>query len=128
MIGGPLNEFEKTVRNANETKCRQHNVPRGSQSVDWSALVIDLWRHLDGSCPSRAIATELGRPRHVRISPLLATELRTSLVVRFVPFPEFGAVLNDFRFGKWKWQENNDRMYRNSTRMAVSRSRPLAAC
>ena len=60
--------------------------------------------------------------------PPLATELRTSLVVRFVPFPEFGAVLNDFRFGKWKWQENNDRMYRNSTRMAVSRSRPLAAC
>jgi hypothetical protein len=35
--------------------------------VDWSALVIDLWRHMDGSCPSRAIATKLGCPRHVRI-------------------------------------------------------------
>ena len=52
MIGIPLNEFEKTVRNANETKCRQHDMPRGfSDVVDWSALLIDLWRHLDGSCP-----------------------------------------------------------------------------
>jgi hypothetical protein len=43
MIGGPLNEFEKTVRNANETKCRQHDMPRGfSGIVDWSALLIDL--------------------------------------------------------------------------------------
>ena len=52
MIGSRLNEFEKTVRNANETKCRQHDMPRGfSDVVDWSALLIDLWRHLDGSCP-----------------------------------------------------------------------------
>jgi hypothetical protein len=28
-------------------------MPRGfSDVVDWSALLIDLWRHLDGSCPS----------------------------------------------------------------------------
>jgi len=28
-------------------------MPRGfSDGVDWSALLIDLWRHLDGSCPS----------------------------------------------------------------------------
>jgi len=39
-------------------------MPRGfSDVVDWSALLIDLWRHLDGSCPSwvnryRSLAVE----------------------------------------------------------------------
>ena len=23
-----------------------------SDVIDWSAILIDLWRHLDGSCPS----------------------------------------------------------------------------
>jgi hypothetical protein len=34
-------------------------MPRGfSDVVDWSALLIDLWRHLDGSCPSWVDAVE----------------------------------------------------------------------
>jgi hypothetical protein len=43
----------KDGSNTTETKCRQHNMPRGfSDVVDWSAILIDLWRHLHGSCPS----------------------------------------------------------------------------
>jgi hypothetical protein len=37
-----------------------------------------------------SFSTELGRPRHVRFPPT-ATELRTSLVVRFVPSSDLGA-------------------------------------
>jgi hypothetical protein len=39
--------------NANEKKHHKHNMPRDFPDVvDWSALLIDLWRHPDGSCPS----------------------------------------------------------------------------
>src|SRR5712671_4900778 len=39
-------------------------MPRGfSDVVDWSALLIDLWRHLDGSCPSWDTNRDRGEPR-----------------------------------------------------------------
>jgi hypothetical protein len=34
--------------------------------------------------------------------------------------PDFGAVLNDFRFWQMEMVENDDRTCRNSSRMAVS--------
>jgi hypothetical protein len=51
--------------------------------------------------------------------PPLATELRTSLVIRVVPFPDFGAVLNDFRF--WQMEMVGERRQNVSKFLAHGR-------
>jgi hypothetical protein len=70
MIGGALNEVEKTVRNATETKCRQRYMPCGF-SDNWSALLIDLWRRLGWLMPeSGPIASLWPCADHFRSCPM----------------------------------------------------------
>jgi hypothetical protein len=80
-------------------------MPRGfSDVVDWSALLIDLWRHLDGSCPSWV---KLRRTQYEQISsglPLKADITQYSRHVSKVPLAAFCTARNKRAlFEKPRW-------------------------